>query len=140
MPSDLEVRNALKVQEMLGRVEDILIEQVREDIFQVTELQTDHQLRLTVDVEETTVVLIMDVGLVEDFTVPGGSVAEELLRINNKAVHGKFCLDGLQVLFKDVLEVENLDQNELEQSMVHMFLTVAQTLAELMPQEDLVEA
>lgn len=125
MPSELEIRNASKILEMLSRIEDVSFEQKREDIFLITEPETG--LQLIVDVEETTVCFIIDV-----CSVPAEADKEKLykllLEINNNAPHGAFCLDGDKILFKDNLEVDNIDQNELEASVCIPLVTVAQNL------------
>lgn len=118
----LEVQNAQKVLKMLGDIDDIGYCQVREDIFVVSEYETGADLEITVDVEESTVVLLMEIG---DIKNDSYILFRYLLEVNNEAVHGKFCLDGNKLLIKDVLEFENLDLNELEAAIEHMFVIVA---------------
>ena len=125
MPSDLEIRNAGKILEMLTRIEDVSFEQKREDIFLITEPETG--LQLIVDVEESTVCFIIDVCSIPD-NVDKARLFQLLLEINNNAPHGAFCIDGDKILFKDNLEVDNIDQNELEASVCIPLITVAQNL------------
>jgi hypothetical protein len=127
MPSQLEIENAKKVRSLIEQIDGITYDTVREDIFTITETETGDMLQLVVDVEESVVCLMMDIGTMDDITD-----LEELLRINNTAVHGKFALDGRNILFRDTLEVENLDLNELEAAMGHMFMTVAQKVPALL--------
>jgi len=125
MPSELEIKNAGKIIEMLSKIEDVSFEQKREDIFLVTEPETG--LQLIVDVEETTVCFIIDVCEI-GAEVSKDKLFQLLLEINNDSPHGAFCLDGNKVLFKDNLEIDNIDQNELEASVCMPLLTVANNL------------
>lgn len=47
---------------------------------------------------------------------PGDHVYKSLLQKNRDIIHGAFVLDdsGRKVIFRDSLQVENLDQNEFE--------------------------
>ena len=47
---------------------------------------------------------------------PGNHVYKSLLQRNRDIIHGAFVLDdsGRKVIFRDSLQVENLDQNEFE--------------------------
>lgn len=47
---------------------------------------------------------------------PGNHVYKSLLQKNRDIIHGAFVLDdsGRKVIFRDSLQVENLDQNEFE--------------------------
>lgn len=128
MPSQREVENAKKVRGMLEQIDGIMYDTVREDIFKVTETESGDSLQMTLDVEETTVCLVMDIGPVSDFLDDTGpsEFYQKLLELNDKAVHGKFSLFKNRVLFRDSLEIQNLDLNELEAAMGHMFLFVVQ--------------
>lgn len=125
-PSQKEVENAKVILEMLGKIEGIAIQQVRDDVFLVSEPETE--LEMVIDVEETTVCLMIEVA-----TLPflGEKLLTRLLEINNTAVHGAFCLDKKVVLFKENLEIENIDLNELESAIEMMFLTVAKSMDEI---------
>ena len=62
-------------------------------------------------------ILIMEQPL---FSLKNGTVAvyKELLKKNREIVHGAFALDDAdRVLFRDTLQIENLDLNELEGSL-----------------------
>jgi len=130
------VKNAEKVLSMLEQIDGISYDRVREDVFSVTEYESGNDLTMTVDAEESVVCLIMDIMDVPENAEYRCDVLEDLLKINDTAVHGKFCVSGSKVLFKDNLEVENLDQNELEASMAHMFLTIAQNMEKLFSERE----
>ncbi len=57
-----------------------------------------------------------------------------LLQINRTLVHGAFVLDeeGGNVFFRDTLQLENLDLNELESSIGALSLALAENGAELL--------
>ena len=56
-----------------------------------------------------------------------------LLQINRTLVHGAFVLDdeGTTLLFRDTLQLENLDRNELEGSIDALSLGLAEYGGEL---------
>jgi hypothetical protein len=85
---------------------------------------------LIIDCEEPILVIeqiIMEVpGKVNDFF-------KRLLQINRTVVHGAFVLDenGKNVIFRDTLQLENLDKNELEGSINSLSLALAENANEL---------
>lgn len=68
--------------------------------------------------------------------VPGqpGNLFERLLKMNNTLVHGAFALDeaGEKIYFRDTLQLENLDRNELEGSISALALAMAEHGDELL--------
>jgi hypothetical protein len=58
---------------------------------------------------------------------------KRLLQINRTLVHGAFVLDeeGTTLLFRDTLQMENLDRNELEGSIDALSLALAEYAGEL---------
>ena len=60
---------------------------------------------------------------------------KRLLQINRTLVHGAFVLDeeGTTLLFRDTLQLENLDRNELEGSIDALSLAMAEYGGELVP-------
>ena len=67
--------------------------------------------------------------------VPGkvNDFFKRLLQINRTVVHGAFVLDenGKNVIFRDTLQLENLDKNELEGSINSLSLALAEYANEL---------
>lgn len=55
-------------------------------------------------------------------------ILKKLLQWNREVVHGAFALDdsGSKVLFRDTLQLENLDLNELESSIDALGLAMAE--------------
>ncbi len=67
--------------------------------------------------------------------MPEGSsdFCKRLLQINRTLVHGAFVLneEGTTLLFRDTLQLENLDRNELEGSIDALSLALAEYSGEL---------
>ena len=67
--------------------------------------------------------------------VPGrpGDMFKRLLQMNRTVVHGAFALDedGGKVLFRDTLQLANLDLNEVEGTVEALSLAMAENAAEL---------
>lgn len=63
----------------------------------------------------------------------GGKVYEDLLKKNRDIVHGAFVLDetGKKVIFRDTLQLENLDLNELEGTLSSLSLLLSEWSDEL---------
>jgi hypothetical protein len=59
---------------------------------------------------------------------------QRLLKKNREIVHGAFVLDetGKRVLFRDTLQLENLDLNELEGTLNSLKLLIAEYSSELL--------
>lgn len=64
------------------------------------------------------------------FDMPSDSMStyKALLKKNRDIVHGAFVLneDGTKVIFRDTLQLENLDQNELEGSIFSLSLLLSE--------------
>ncbi len=60
-------------------------------------------------------------------------ILKKLLQWNREVVHGAFVLDdsGTRVLFRDTLQLENLDLNELEASIDALGLAMAEYAEEI---------
>lgn len=61
-------------------------------------------------------------------------VLQRLLQMNRQLVHGAFTLDdtGERVIFRDTLQLQNLDLNELEGSIQALSLALAEHSEELL--------
>ena len=57
-----------------------------------------------------------------------------LLQLNRELVHGAFVLDETEtyIIFRDTLQLENLDRNELEGSIHALSLALSEYGAELL--------
>jgi hypothetical protein len=86
---------------------------------------------LVIDCEDPILILEQLV-----FDLKEGASAEslkQLLQMNRNMVHGAFAIDdsGKKVLFRDTLQLENLDLNELEGSINALSLAMAENSADL---------
>ena len=110
---------------------NIVSENEAEELVVVEDKENGVQ-NLIIDCEPPIVVLeqhIMDVPRDD------GDFFKRLLQINRTMVHGAFVLDdeeGSRVLFRDTLQLENLDCNELEGSIRALELALAENGAELL--------
>ena len=89
----------------------------------VIEKQDEGILNLVLDCEDS--ILVMEQSL---FNVKHESAElyKELLIKNRDIVHGAFALDNGKVLFRDTLQLENLDKNELEGSINSLSLLMTE--------------
>ena len=75
--------------------------------------------------------------ILEQVVIPmpqnGADFCKRILQINRTLVHGAFVLDeeGTTLLFRDTLQTENLDRNELEGSIDALSLALAEYASEL---------
>lgn len=62
-----------------------------------------------------------------------GSITKQLLQKNRDMVHGAFVLDetGEKVIFRDTLQIENLDLNEIEGSLTSLSLLLSEYTDEI---------
>ncbi len=98
----------------------------------VVENEDDGIKNLVVDCEDPILVLeqlIMEVPKDAD-----GGFYRRLLQMNRTLVHGAFVLDedGKFVIFRDTLQLANLDLNELEASISALSLAMAEHSNELL--------
>jgi hypothetical protein len=69
-----------------------------------------------------------------DIDTPNSNTYKRLLQINRTFVHGAFVLteDGQKVLYRDTLQLANLDLNELEASLNSLALALIENTDELL--------
>ena len=77
-------------------------------------------------------ILIMEQYILEIKNAPKETYVE-LLKKNRDIIHGAFVLDesGEKLIFRDTLQMENLDQNELEGSINSLTLLLSEYSEEL---------
>ena len=87
--------------------------------------------RLVIDCEAPLLILEQRI-----LPVPAdpGDLYKRLLQMNRTLVHGAFVLDeeGTQVIFRDTLQLETLDEPELESSVDALSLAMAEYGSELL--------
>ena len=87
--------------------------------------------QLIIDCEPPIVVLEQLIG---EVPAEPRDLFKRLLQMNNTLVHGAFVLDedGGRIFFRDTLQLDNLDLNELEGSIRALSLALAEYGAELL--------
>lgn len=86
---------------------------------------------LVIDCESPIVILEQ---LIFELPAAPGDLFRRLLQMNRELVHGAYVLDdeGRRVLWRDTLQLDNLDLNELEGSIRALSLGLAEHGAELL--------
>ncbi len=86
---------------------------------------------LVIDCEDP--ILILEQFIFEIKKDPQVNMLKRLLQLNRTLVHGAFAIDdsGTKVLFRDTLQLENLDLNELEGSINALSVAMAENMNEL---------
>lgn len=110
---------------------DVKKENPEEEIF-IVEDEENGIKNLIIDCEPPIVILEQVV-----MTVPEARTDElfkRLLQMNRGLIHGAFALDeeGGIILFRDTLQIENLDRNELEGSIRALSLALSEYGSELL--------
>lgn len=123
--------NYKKVKEYLLDLEYVIMsEDEGEELF-VVEKPDAGITNLIVDCEDP--ILVIEVILFE-MKNAGNAVYEKLLKKNRDIIHGAFALDdeGEKVIFRDTLQLENLDLNELEGSLNSLELLLSEYAGEIL--------
>ena len=120
-----------QVKEYLYDMEMLIVsENIKEELV-VVEDEENGIKNLVIDCEEPLLVLeqvIMKVPSKPD------DLFKRLLQMNRNLVHGAFALDedAKVVLFRDTLQIENLDRNELESSINALSIALSEYGSELL--------
>jgi len=119
------VKNYLFEMEM-----SIVSENVAEELVVVDDEENGIK-NLMIDCEEP--ILILEQVIMKAPQDPG-DLFKRLLQMNRNLVHGAFALDenAELILFRDTLQLENLDRNELEASIKALSLAMAEYSPELL--------
>jgi len=119
-----------KVKEYLMELEYSIVKEDRENEVFVVESLEDGIQNLLVGLADP--ILIIEQYLF-DLTNNVGEVSRDLLIKNRDIVHGAFVLDeeGKRVIFRDTLQLENLDLNEIEGSLTSLSLLLSEYTDEI---------
>ena len=115
-----------KVRDYLMELEySIISEDKNTEVFMV-ESEEDGINNLVIGVADP--ILIIEQYIFDLKNDNDGSISKQLLMKNRDIVHGAFVLDekGEKVIFRDTLQVENLDLNELEGSLTSLSLLLSE--------------
>jgi ribose 5-phosphate isomerase len=85
---------------------------------------------LIIDCEDPVLVLEQ---VIMDVPQKAENLFKRLLQMNRTLVHGAFVLndEGTKIIFRDTLQLENLDKNELEGSINALSIALAEYAGEL---------
>lgn len=115
-------------------VEELGFEVASENISEEILLITDENrgiINLVIDIEDPIVIFEQMIGIVRTESL---GKYKKLLEFNRDLVHGAFVLDGEnnRLLFRDTLQVENLDLNEVDGTINSLSLAMAEYGNELL--------
>ncbi|MEH0155060.1 YbjN domain-containing protein [Limibacter armeniacum] len=102
---------------------NITHEDSTEELFVIQD-EEKNLMNVIVDCEDPILIIEMPIIEIKD----DASVYKELLIKNREIVHGAFTLDndGKKLIFRDTLQLENLDLNELEGSLNSLALLLSE--------------
>ncbi len=119
-----------KVREYLTELEYSIITADTENEVFVIESEEDGIKNLLIGVADPIIIIEQ---YLFDLNGNAGEVSKQLLMKNRDIVHGAFVLDdaGTKVIFRDTLQVDNLDLNELEGSLSSLSLLLSEYTDEI---------
>ena len=119
------------VKQYLFEMELPIIDEDPVEALVVAEDEENGIKNLIIDCEEPVLILEQIIMKVPE---EAGDHFKRLLQMNRELVHGAFVLDEKVecVLFRDTLQLENLDRNELEASIHALSLALAECSSELL--------
>ncbi len=119
------------VKQYLFEMEIPIISEDRAEELVVVDNEDDGIKNLVIDCEEPILVLEQ---IIMKVPQDPGNLFKRLLQMNRDLVHGAFVLDenAELVIFRDTLQLENLDRNELEASIHALSLALAEYSSELL--------
>ncbi len=123
--------NFEKVKDYLMELGMKIIREDEDEEIVVVESEENGVQNLVIDCEDPILVLEQ---LIMDVPENPGNLFKRLLQMNRTLVHGAFVLDeeGKRIIFRDTLQLENLDLNELEGSIHALSLALAEYGGELL--------
>ena len=119
-----------KVKEFLMEMEySILVEDKENEVF-VVESHENGISNLMIGIADPIIIIEQ---YLFDLTTNVGDVSKQLLMKNRDIVHGAFVMDddGKKVLFRDTLQADTLDYEELEGSLTSLALLLGEYTDEI---------
>lgn len=119
------------VKEYLHEMELSIVQEDEAEELVIVEDEENGIKNLIIDCEAPIVVIEQVIMAVPEKTT---TLYRRLLQLNRELVHGAFVLDESEsfVLFRDTLQLENLDRNELEGSIQALSLALSEYGSELL--------
>jgi hypothetical protein len=123
--------NFLKIKEYLTELDLKISEEDEANELVIVEDPENGIQNLIIDCEPPIVVLEQ---VIMPISSDDGEFYKRLLQMNRELVHGAFIVDGdaKYVSYRDTLQLENLDMNELEASIQSLSLALAEYGSELL--------
>ncbi len=120
-----------KVKSYLGELGIAILREEPGDEIVIIDDEDQGIKNLVIDCEDPILILEQFIFELSDKTSAG--VYKSLLQMNRNLVHGAFVIDdtGTKVLFRDTLQLENLDLNELEGSINALSIAMAENSEEI---------
>lgn len=124
-----------QIKEYLRDMEIAIISEDEDEELVVVEDEENGIKNLVIDCEEPILVLEQ---VIMGVSKGAEKLFKRLLQMNRDLVHGAFALDeeAERILFRDTLQLENLDRNELEGSIHALSLALSEYGAELLALRD----
>lgn len=121
-----------KFEEIKNIVIDMGIEIIKEDEANeliIIDYEESGIKNMIIDCEDSIVVIEQ---LIMKTPASPANIFKRLLQMNREMIHGAFVLDesGESILFRDTLQIENLDRNELEASIRSLQLALSEYAGE----------
>ncbi|MBN2091753.1 YbjN domain-containing protein [candidate division KSB1 bacterium] len=122
-----------KVKQYLQELELPIIREIPEDEIVIVNDEENGIKNLVIDCEYP--ILVVEQVIMPVPKTPG-DLFKRLLQMNRTLVHGAFVIDseGKTVIFRDTLQLENLDLNELEASIKSLSIALFENMDELLLQ------
>lgn len=119
-----------KVKEYLTELEYSIIKEDRENEVFVVESEEDGISNLMIGIADPIVIVEQ---YLFDLNNDQGEVAKQLLIKNREIVHGAFVMDedGRRVIFRDTLQADTLDLEELEGTLTSLSLLLSEYTDEI---------
>lgn len=119
-----------KVKNYLMELEYNIIQEIRDEEIFIVEKQEAGITNLIIDCENP--ILIVELVLFE-LKNDNKEIFRSLLVKNREIVHGAFAIDkeGQKVIFRDTLQLENLDLNELQGTLNSLELLLSEYASEI---------
>ena len=119
------------VKQYLHEMDLTIVSEVPEEGLVVVDDEEDGIKNLVIDCEDPILVIEQVIMQVKS---DSGNFFKRLLQMNRSLVHGAFVLDeeAKLVIFRDTLQLENLDRNELEGSIHALGLALSEYGGELL--------
>lgn len=123
--------NYAKVKEYLLNLEYNIVNEDLEDEVFVIEREDDGIVNMVIAIADPIVIIEQQLFTLKD---DNAETLKSLMMKNRDIIHGAMVLDetGKNVIFRDTLQVENLDSNEIEASIESLSLLLSEYSAEIM--------